>query len=123
MERKKILIVDDEPAIVALLRASLPGKYEVFSAADGNEGFAQALERLPDLILADVLMPKADGYALLRQLKSHTATRHIPTIMLSAVTDTDAIFRATKLGASDYLMKPFRVHDVPELVKKHVQSA
>ena len=65
-------------------------------------------------------MPKADGYALLAKLRSHVSTRRIPTIILSAVTDTHSIFRATELGASDYLMKPFQVQDVPLMVKKHV---
>jgi response regulator RpfG family c-di-GMP phosphodiesterase len=120
LTRKKILIVDDEPAIVALLRASLPTQYEVFSAGDGDEGFRQALDHVPDLILSDLLMPNMDGYEMLKKLKSHVVTSHIPTIVLTAVTDTAAIFRATSLGASDYLMKPFQVHDVPAMVKKHV---
>lgn len=120
MTRKKILIVDDEPAIVALLRASLPRQYDIFSAPDGEEGFRQALDRTPDLILADLLMPHADGYALIEKLKAHTATRGIPTIVLSAVTDTGAIFRATQMGAVDYLMKPFQVNDVPAIVGRHI---
>ncbi len=120
MARKKILIIDDEPAIVALLRASLLGAYDVFTASDGEEGFQKALDNVPDLILSDLLMPKTDGYALLSKLRGHVSTRRIPTIVLSAVTETHSIFRAVELGASDYLMKPFQVEDVPLMVKKHV---
>ncbi len=120
MARKKILIVDDEPAIVALLRASLLGAYEIFTAGDGEEGFQKALDNPPDLILSDILMPKADGFALLAKLRANVSTRRIPTIVLSAVTDTNSIFQATELGAADYLMKPFQVADVPRMVKRHI---
>lgn len=120
MGRKKILIVDDEPNIVALLRASLPKSYDVFTAGDGEEGLRVALDQVPDLILSDLLMPKMDGYSMLGKLREHVSTRRIPTIVLTAVTDTNAIFRAVELGASDYLMKPFQVQDVPLMVEKHV---
>lgn len=118
MGRKRILIVDDEPNIVALLKAALPKEYEVFTAGDGEEGFRSALSNLPDLILADITMPKMDGYALLQKLRQNDDTNRIPKVILSANGESGAIFRAKELGASDYLIKPFHVSDVPEVIRK-----
>jgi adenylate cyclase len=104
----RILIVDDEPFNLDVLEQELEllGHVSV-RAANGEE----ALERLKtdsfDLALLDVMMPRLDGRALLQRMKSHDAWRHIPVIMISALTDMDNVVRCIARGAEDYLPKPF----------------
>ena len=104
----RILIVDDEPFNLDVLEQELEllGHVSV-RAANGQE----ALERLKtdsfDLALLDVMMPSLDGRALLQRMKSHDAWRHVPVIMISALTDMDNVVRCIARGAEDYLPKPF----------------
>lgn len=119
--KKKILIVDDEPGMVELLQACLPSRrYEVLTAQDGAEALQVARNEHPDLILVDLLMPKMDGYELLKHLEGGADTHNIPTVVLTAVQDTSSILRAQNLGARDYLLKPFHVEDVPKVVARHI---
>ena len=117
---KKILIVDDEPGICSLIKALLAPFYEVLTASDGQQAYYMALGAKPSLILSDLLMPEMDGFQLLTKLKNHEETRAIPTVILSALGDTDSILRAQRLGISDYLIKPFDLEELPRLVKKYV---
>lgn len=112
--------MDDEPRVLELVRAVLPSECDFFVAHDGAEGYEEALRVRPDLILADILMPVMDGYTMLRKLRGNPDTRDIPTVMLTARTDTSSIFHAQELGASDYLMKPFQVDEVPAIVRRHI---
>ena len=104
----RILIVDDEPFNLDVLEQELEylGHVSV-RAANGEE----AIERLRagsfDLALLDVMMPRLDGHAVLDRMKSDNTWRHIPVIMISAVTDVDNIVRCIARGADDYLPKPF----------------
>ena len=84
---KKILIVDDDPEVVELVRNRLEANhYEVASAADGQIGIKKAQKEKPDLILMDIMMPNLPGGDAVRLLKSDVATKHIPLIFLTAVT-------------------------------------
>lgn len=83
---KKILIVDDDPDMLALVRIRLSGKhYTLFFASGGEEGVRQAKQELPDLIIMDVMMPKMSGGDAVRVLKADPETQHIPVIFLTAV--------------------------------------
>jgi DNA-binding response OmpR family regulator len=116
-----ILVVDDEPKIVELLTRGLEQRaYRVLTAGDGEEAWRQALNDQPDLILLDVLMPKLSGFELLRRLKEHEQTRHIPVVMLTAKGDTSAIFKAQELQATDYLTKPFEFVKLARLLRRHL---
>jgi len=107
-EPKKILVIDDEPHLVEVIASRLrANQYEVFTAVLGLEGLEKARNEKPDLILLDILMPDADGYQVLRQLKEDMKTKEIPVVMLTAhESDSD---RATGFaaGAIQYLTKPF----------------
>jgi DNA-binding response OmpR family regulator len=105
---KKILIVDDEPEMVALLEMSLGGEgYSITSASSG----AQALEKLktdrPDLVLMDVMLPDVSGTRLTGQIKSDPRTSAIPVIMLTAKDSATDVIVGLNMGADDYVTKPF----------------
>ena len=118
--KKKILVIDDEPGFVEILHARFDSRYEVCEAFDGETGFKKAVQEKPDLILLDILMPKMNGYELLKKLKSHVGTRDIPVVMLTDVTETHSITEARELGMVDYLIKPLHLDDLPEIVRRYV---
>jgi DNA-binding response OmpR family regulator len=105
MRRFRVLVVDDEVRILNFLVSKLRSSgYDVLTAGNGVEGLEQAKAQEPDLIVLDVLMPKMDGLAMLKELRSFSA---VPVIVLTAKgADTDRI-RGLQLGADDYLPKPF----------------
>ncbi len=118
---RKILVVDDETellkAISILLKTS---GYEVITAQDGQEGLEKAKSLSPDLIVLDVLMPKMDGYEVCRMLKFDEKYKSIPIIMLTAkVQDIDKAM-GKKVGADDYITKPFETQDLVDKIKKHL---
>jgi len=120
--RKKILVVDDERDLVELIKIRLKIKgYDVEGAYDGDEGLDKAASYKPNLIFLDIMMPHKSGLEVLKDLKrSDSSLRNIPVIMLSALKDTTNIIKAQKLGATDYLMKPYSAEDLLGLIKKYV---
>lgn len=102
-----ILVVDDMEPNRRLMQAKLEAKYyTVFLAPDGPHALEAATRHQPDIILLDVMMPGMDGYEVCRRLKSNLATRHIPVVMLTALTDRDDRLRGLEAGADDFLSKP-----------------
>jgi CheY-like chemotaxis protein len=109
----QILLVDDDPWIVRMV-SSVLGKrgHRLHTASDGEEGLRRALELKPDLVISDIMMPKLDGWALLRALRAHPELGTTPVLLLTALaTDEDRI-RGLRLGADDYLSKPFRFEEL-----------
>ncbi len=106
--KPKILIVDDEPFNVEYLEQELEDTdYETICAANGQEALAKVEIEAPDLVLLDIMMPVMDGFEVLRRLKASAATRDIPVIVISASNSLESVVRGIKLGAEDYLPKPF----------------
>ena len=113
-----ILIVDDEQDIVDLIKYNLKKTgYNVFEAFDGEEAIAVVKNNQIDLILLDWMLPKKDGIDVCRELKSESATKHVPIIMVSAKNDEFDIVLALELGADDYISKPFSVRELLARVK------
>lgn len=110
-EPPRILVVDDSPVNRMLLARTLGDQgHLVTTAEDGR----QALELLKgeararfDVVLLDIVMPEVDGYAVLADIKSDAALRHIPVIMITAVDELESVVRCVEAGATDYLPKPF----------------
>jgi DNA-binding response OmpR family regulator len=114
-----IVVVDDHPHIVRLVQRELEEEgHEVITAADGEEALQRIRAELPALVVLDVVMPKKNGFQVLRELKSDPATREIPVIMLT-VKDQDAeMTHGLHLGADWYVTKPFVPGDIAALTRR-----
>lgn len=110
---KKILIIEDTPAMRDLIKDALELKgYTCFTADDGREGVEAANSHLPDLIICDIHMPNMDGYGVLDAVRKNPTTATIPFIFLTGASDRIDIRRGMELGADDYLTKPFAIHEL-----------
>lgn len=106
MASQKILIVEDEESLLELYKLRLQqAGYSVFVAGDGEAGLLMAKNSHPDLVLLDILMPKADGYDMLRELKASADMRDIPVIIFSNLSQKDEVEKGLKLGARDFIVK------------------
>ena len=115
-----ILIVDDLEPNRLVLRDKIEGLGHIpILANNGVSAFTHIQDKLPDLILLDIMMPEMDGYQVLEKLKGDSSLRHIPVIMISAVDEMESVSRCIQLGATDYLIKPFN----PTLLKARIDSA
>jgi signal transduction histidine kinase len=116
-----ILVVDDTPGSIGIVQATLEkAGYRVAIATSGAKAVQRAALVLPDLILLDVLMPGMDGFETCRRLKAQEATREIPVIFLSAITETFDKVKGFGLGAVDYLIKPIAPEELLARVRTHV---
>ncbi|HUI31049.1 MAG TPA: response regulator [Candidatus Acidoferrales bacterium] len=107
-----VLIVEDQEEIAALLKFKLKNSgYEVVHAENGKLGLEAARNNRPDLILLDVMMPVMNGLDALKALKSDDNLKSVPVIMLSAQASEPAVVEGFKLGADDYITKPFRANE------------
>jgi len=118
MHTKKILVIDDEPAIHRLLQIILEGEdFLVIGPVEG-EGTAPALcGDKPDLIILDIIMPEVDGFEVLQVLKEDEETRDIPVLILTASNRSMDMEKARRLGAVDYLTKPFQPAELLQAVR------
>ncbi len=100
-----LLVVDDEPAVLLLLRSCFAGpEYAVSTAANGAEGLDAFLSDHPDLVLTDLRMPVMDGFELIERIRE--SSRAVPIMVVSSLNETMDKVRALKLGADDYMTKP-----------------
>src|SRR3989442_419319 len=110
MEKRRALIVDDEPSVRESLRMVLKGHYEILTAASGNSALELIARDPIDVVLLDILMPGLDGLEVLERIKNQAATA--PVIMLTATKTVKTAVNAMKLGAFDYVTKPFDVEEL-----------
>jgi two-component system OmpR family response regulator len=104
----RILVVDDDPAILELLTARLLlADYEVSSARDGAQALSAIAEAKPSAMVLDINMPVMDGFGVLKRLKAQGLLATLPTMVLTARHQKDDVVEAIKLGARDYMAKPF----------------
>ena len=123
-KNKKVLIIEDEATLQKALQEILTAEnYNVLSALDGSRGLEMAREENPDLILLDIILPKMDGFEVLKELKSEEKTESIPVIILTNLSDISDIQKALDLGATTYLVKAdFSLEDVIKKVKDTLKS-
>ena len=105
--RPTVLVIDDNTDIRQYERTLLQDEYIVLEAADGKEGLSVAIKEVPDLVICDVMMPVMDGLEFTKQLKTNTATSHIPVIMLTAKNLEEHRAEGYEHGADSYITKPF----------------
>jgi DNA-binding response OmpR family regulator len=115
----KILVVEDDPAISALLKKALENNaYRVVTAGDGEEALIVCVEERPDVILLDVNLPKLDGFSVAKRLKGVDSLKNIPIIFLTAKDRPTDMIQGIQSGAKHYLTKPFNMDDLLSKVKK-----
>jgi len=102
-----LLVIDDNKDMITFLTSLLSEDFEVISAENGMEGIRTAKDRVPDLIISDVMMPIKDGIQLSKELKEDMRTSHIPIILLTARADYKNQLKGIRSGAEEYLVKPF----------------
>ena len=105
--RPHILIVEDNDSIRRMLAELFEGMYEVTTAVDGQDALEKVEEASPHIVLSDVLMPRMSGIELVKQLKGNLDTCHIPVVLLTARTEIEQNLEGLKIGADDYITKPF----------------
>lgn len=118
--KKKILVVDDEISICMLLQNFLSENYDVNTMNSALEALDWLEGNLPDLIISDIQMYNMDGYEFLTKLRQRGFTKHTPIIMLSGRAESKERIKCYRLGAQDYLTKPFNPEELEELVKKNL---
>jgi DNA-binding NtrC family response regulator len=114
--KKRILVVDDEPAIVTSLKMTLEPTHEVLCASTAQEAIDRFREELPNLVLLDLILPGADGLKVLELMRSEDPS--VPVIMLTAIKTVKTAVDAMKIGAADYLTKPFDIEELRLVVIK-----
>ncbi len=122
-KRPSILVIDDNEAVLSLLKDILCDDYNILIAKDGNEGFSKLTDMAPDLIITDVMMPNYDGISLTKKIKGNPHTMHIPLIILSAKSAiNDKISGIESGGADAYISKPFDTQYLKTVIKQLIEK-
>jgi DNA-binding response OmpR family regulator len=123
MEKKKILVVDDEVDLVKTIQVYLElGGYKVLASYNGEDALNQARKENPDLILLDIMLPKLDGYKVCRLLKFDEKYKHIPILMMTAKTQEKDKLMGKETGANEYITKPFDMEELTEMIKAYLKD-
>lgn len=122
-DQKKILIIEDESAIVKALSEHLERLgYDVSVALDGEEGLRKMRTVMPDIALLDIVMPKMDGLTMLREAKNDEKIQHIPIVMLTNLSDNKSISDAIEAGSTDFLVKvDYSLADLQEKIERLIE--
>ena len=121
--RERILVVDDNAEMRWYLQRLLRGRWQVDTAPNGVAALHQIRRQIPDLIVADIMMPQMDGLELVRRLHSETSTAQIPVLFLSARAGEEASVHGLRAGADDYLVKPFSRHELLARIESRLATA
>lgn len=115
--KPKILLVEDNPELRAMIKEELIEDFNVIEASDGKEGYDTVINEKPQLIISDILMPVEDGISMLKRIKENTEISNIPIFMLTAKNSNETKIECMSLGADDYIEKPFSLEFVKWKVK------
>ncbi len=119
----RVVVVDDNNDLRAYISSLLAPTCEVFAASDGIAGLEAVYAHSPDIVVSDVMMPRLDGYGLVRKLRADPSTASLPIILLSARAGEEAGVEGLNAGADDYLLKPFSARELIARVRTHVELA
>jgi two-component system alkaline phosphatase synthesis response regulator PhoP len=114
--RKKILVVDDDPNVIAIAKELLDEDYNLKTATTGEEALKIARDFIPDLIILDIMMPGMDGYEVCRRLREQSILLDVQIIMVSSKGELEDRIKGKEMGADDYITKPFEEEDLLESV-------
>lgn len=121
---KRILLVDDEPSILLSLKFLMEQEgYDVQTATDGDEALQAVSEKLPDLILLDIMMPKRDGFEVCQTIRANPDWKETKIILLTAKGREVDQEKGLALGADDYVTKPFATQELVKKVKMVLESS
>jgi DNA-binding response OmpR family regulator len=122
-DKKKILIVDDEPDILETLKFLIESEgFQSITAMDGEDALKKAKETNPDLIILDVMLPKINGYKVCRLLKFDNKYKHIPILMVTARSQEEDKVIGEETGADEYITKPFDIEELIEKVNNYINK-
>lgn len=121
LHKNSILIVDDQPQNIQLIGTLLRNLYNLYVADNGEKAIKIAIDKKPDLILLDIMMPGLSGFEVCKILKSNTDTLEIPVIFLTAKNEAEDIVTGFSLGAVDYITKPFKREEVLVRISTHIK--
>ncbi len=116
-DKPTVLVIEDNPDLVGFLVHLLSDQYNVLTAGDGVEGIEKVNAEIPDLVISDIMMPRKDGYAVCKEIKSGERTKHIPVILLTAKADISMKIEGLEYGADDYVTKPFNSKELMARIK------
>ncbi|GBE90299.1 ATP-binding protein [Nostoc cycadae] len=119
----RILLVDDNADMRDYVQRLLSLQYEVETVGDGIAALASIRQKMPDIVLTDIMMPKLDGFGLLQELRANPETQTLPVILLSARAEEESCVAGLNIGADDYLIKPFSVKELLARVDANLKMA
>jgi signal transduction histidine kinase/DNA-binding response OmpR family regulator len=117
-----VLMVEDNIDLVRYVKKELSEQFNIIEAKNGEEGLLLAKKRIPDLIVADIMMPVMDGITLIKNIKEGDCTNHIPIILLTARDDGETKIKGFEMGAEQYLVKPFEISELSARMKSLLEQ-
>ena len=119
LPKPKLLVIEDDPSIITLLRINFEIRgFDVCGCERSTKALSNSLLELPDVVVLDLLMPEETGWDVLEKLKSNPVTKDIPVIICSVVAGEEDKERATRMGAADYITKPFELSQLMDAVQR-----
>jgi DNA-binding response OmpR family regulator len=118
--QNKVLVIDDDLSIRLMLENFLSKDYAVVCKSNGNEAMEWLEGNQPNIIICDIQMPEMNGYECLKWIRQRGYTKHTPVIMLSAADASSDRIKCYRLGAQDYLIKPFNPEELEEVIRKNL---
>lgn len=118
--KKHLLLVDDIPQNIEMLKLSLEDDFNLSFCNSGPQALALISESIPDLVLLDVNMPDMTGFEVCEQIRKNELTKNLPVIFVTAVVSEDAVEEGYRVGGNEYITKPFMFNDLVSAIDKHL---